>query len=410
MAAFRRSLTRAPVWAVLLSGCGLHVEALFDLPDGAVGGDSSVEDSASTTDGFPDDAPVGTGSGVAAGQYHSCAVVTGALFCWGDNADGALGLGDTVSREQPTRVRVSQAIAEVSGGERFTCFRTDPGQVYCMGTNGRNELGLGDIERRLSPALVSLPQPAKQVAAGFEGACAILVDGALYCWGQNREGQLGQGEWPPVLGATPLRVGTNNDWTKIAPGQGHTCGIRAPGSLWCWGRNTDGHLGQGDGAEIQIRAPARVGAASDWIDVDTGQDTSCGVRADGSLWCWGVNTFGQIGAPPSTPFVTTPRRVNADTDWASVSVDTFNVCARKINNALYCMGRNVEGAVGVGDNVDRATPTRVGTTADFASVSTGRFHTCAQKTSGVVACAGANDRGQLGVGDLDRRNALTNTK
>jgi alpha-tubulin suppressor-like RCC1 family protein len=392
--------------ALLVSGCGLHVEALFDLPEGGVLPDGSVEDTAVVTDGFPDDAPVGTGAGIAAGQYHTCAVIAGALFCWGDNPDGALGLGDTTARNQPTRIRLPQAVAQVTAGDDFTCFRNDGGQIFCFGTNDFNELGLGDIERRFTPTLVPLPQGAKQIAAGFEGACAITNDGALYCWGRNNEGQLGQGEWPPVSGARPLRVGMNNDWTKVSPGQGHACGIRAPGSLWCWGRNSDGELGQGDGASAQIRAPVRVGTASDWIDVDSGQNSTCGIRADGSLWCWGVD----VGAPETAPAVTSPRRVGTDADWSSVSVDTFNVCARKQNNALYCMGRNVEGALGVGDNVDRASPTRVGVTADFAAVSAGRFHTCAQKTSGVVACAGANDRGQLGVGDLMRRNALTNTK
>lgn len=391
--------------AAFVSGCGLQLEVLSDLPDGAVvGSDTGVEDSAS--DALPDDAPVGTGVGITNGQYHSCALMKGALFCWGDNPDGALGTGDTVARNQPTRVRVGQAIAEVSAGEHFTCFRTDAGEAYCMGTNGDNELGLGDTQRRLPPTLVSLPLKVKRIAAGFELACVILDDGSLYCWGSNGEGQLGQGEWPPVSGARPLRVGKDNDWTKVSPGQGHVCGLRG-GALYCWGRNSWGELGQGDGADMQIRAPARVGTANDWIDVDTGQDTTCGVRADGSLYCWGVNNFGQVGLPTSAP-ITSPRRVGSDTDWASVAVDTFNVCAIKKSGALYCMGRNVEGQLGVGDTGDRSSPTRVGAST-WARVSIGRFHMCAQ-TDAFVSCAGANDRGQLGVGDLDRRDVLTQTK
>jgi alpha-tubulin suppressor-like RCC1 family protein len=312
-----------------------------------------------------------------------------------------------MSRNQPARVRIGQPIAEASAGGNFTCVRTDAGEVQCFGTNGFNELGLGDTDQRVMPTVVTLPQRAKQIAAGFEHACALLMDGSLYCWGQNEEGQLGQDEWPPASGARPIRVGTNTDWTKITAGQGHMCGLRGAGALWCWGRNSWGELGLGDGAAGQVRVPTRIGTAGDWIDIDVGQDTSCGVRADGSLWCWGVNNFGQIGMPAPTG-VTSPRRVGSDTDWESVSVDTFTVCARKKSNALYCMGRNVEGQLGVGDNGDKSTPTRV--MGDWLRVSTGRFHTCAQNASALVGCAGANDRGQLGVGDNNRRNVLTLTK
>jgi alpha-tubulin suppressor-like RCC1 family protein len=206
----------------------------------------------------------------------------------------------------------------------------------------------------------------------------------------------------------PLRVGTANDWQKIAPGQGHVCGIRAPGTLWCWGRNSTMELGLGEGSPSQLRTPTRVGTASDWIDVEAGQDTTCGIRADGSLWCWGVNTFGQAGTVPGAP-IREPRRVDADTDYDQLSVDTFSTCARKKSGAIVCMGRNTEGQLGVGDNADRSAPTRAGLASDWTKIVHGRFHTCA-RTATTIACAGANDRGQLGVGDNDRRNVLTLTR
>jgi len=402
-------MKRVVLFAMLMSGCGLHVEVLGDRPD-ASSADAAVEDTRVDDVLFPDDAPVGVGEDLAVGQYHSCAILRGALFCWGDNVDGALGVGDTTSRNTPTRVRFDRAFVEVTGGENFTCARTEPGEVYCFGTNGDHELGIGDTQRRLAPTLVTLPRAAKTIAAGFEFACAIVDDGSLHCWGANAEGQLGQDEgYPPVVGSRPLRVGTANDWTKIAPGQGHACAIRAPGTLWCWGRNSTGELGLGDGTPIQVRVPTRVGPATDWVDVEAGQDTTCGVRADGSLWCWGANTFGQAGAAPSAP-ISAPRRVGTDTDYDTVSVDTFSTCARKKSGAVVCMGRNVEGQLGVGDTADRSAPTRVGMESDWTEIAHGRFHTCARKASGLVACAGANDRGQLGVGDNDRRNLLTPTR
>src|SRR5687768_10870107 len=102
-------MRRALLLALALSGCGLHLEVLGDRPDGSTATDGAVEDTFIPFDGAPDDAPMGTGEDLAVGQYHSCAIVRGALFCWGDNVDGALGLGDTSSRNVPTRVRFDKA-------------------------------------------------------------------------------------------------------------------------------------------------------------------------------------------------------------------------------------------------------------------------------------------------------------
>jgi alpha-tubulin suppressor-like RCC1 family protein len=257
-------MRRAIFLAMALSGCGLHLEVLSDREIS----DTSVQDvqlDDGVFDGAEDDAPMGTGEDLALGQYHSCAIQRGALFCWGDNIDGALGLGDTVARNVPTRVRFAKAFVAVTGGENFTCARTEAGEVYCFGTNADNELGLGDTERRLTPTLVTLPRPAKLVVAGLELACAILDDDSLHCWGSNVEGQIGQDDFPPIPASRPLRVGTFNDWQKIAPGQGHVCGIRAPGTLWCWGVNT---LGQAFNARVAtICVPRRVDDENDFVEV-----------------------------------------------------------------------------------------------------------------------------------------------
>jgi alpha-tubulin suppressor-like RCC1 family protein len=197
----------------------------------------------------------------------------------------------------------------------------------------------------------------------------------------------------------------------VSAGQGHGCGIRSSsatgGELWCWGRNTDGELGQGDGAGGQLRSPVRVGTANDWVDVDCGQGTTCGVRADGSLWCWGDNDWGQVGTAPSGA-VSSPRKADG-TGYASVETDTFHTCARTLEGNLFCMGRNIEGQLGVDDTSDRSTPTLVAGASTWEQGSTGRFFTCARSTTGTIACTGANESGQLGTGDTDRRRILSMT-
>ncbi len=388
-----------------IGACGVRAGVLSDRVVEAVdAGSDAFEPSDARTE---DAAPVGTGAWVATGQMHTCAIRGGVLACWGANGAGRLGLGDEVDRDRPAQVTSGGPWVEVSAGDRHTCARDEAGAIACFGDNDRGQLGLGDLAARRTPERVSLPRPALSVSSGFEVTCAVLDDRSAWCWGENLEGQLGRADtYPGAPSPTPLRVGEESDWTRVAAGQGHVCGIRAPGTLWCWGRNTDGQLAQGDSAPVQLRAPTRVGTSSDWIDVDVGQDTTCGLRADGSMWCWGANNFGQAGAPPSS-HLATPLRVGADADWIEVRTDTFATCARKSSGSLWCFGRNVEGQLGLGDTVDRSTPTRVDVATDWVQIDVGRFHACGRKTSGAILCTGENRDGQLGLADRDRRSTFT---
>jgi alpha-tubulin suppressor-like RCC1 family protein len=174
--------------------------------------------------------------------------------------------------------------------------------------------------------------------------------------------------------------------------------------LYCWGRNTDGELGLGPGAGIQVRQPARVGSDGNWAHVSAGQGSTCAIKADHTLWCWGMNDAGQLGLGDRTSR-DQPARVG-DAGWDALSLNTFHACALA-GGRLWCWGRNVEGQLGLGDTEDRALPTAVDEAADWSSAGSARFATCAMKTDGSVWCTGANDDGQLGTGDTDRRNTFT---
>lgn len=395
------------LFVLFLTGCGFSGEVLGERTfDGSVdtGTGDAAEDSLSSDGAVEDVAPAGPGADLTAGQYHACAIRQGVLYCWGAGKDGKLGIGDDGNRSRPTYVRVGRAAVQVSAGEDHTCVRTDDDTVSCFGANDLGQLGVGDTNGRMRPTILSDLPPSKHISAGFRFTCSIGTDSSLWCWGENQEGELGQDDGFPgtPFSNKPSKVGTDSDWIDVSAGQGHACGIRAPGSLWCWGRNSNGQLGQGDGGTPQSRKPIRVGTASDWVDVDCGQGTTCGVRADGSLWCWGDNNFGQVGTAPSVG-ITTPRMVSGG-DYAKVETDTFETCALTKSGALWCMGRNAEGQLGTGDIMDRSTPTLL--SSGWLQPAVGRFFLCA-RAEGSVSCTGANDSGQLGTGDNDRRNVLT---
>lgn len=373
--------------------------------------------------GEPGTGPGGGGPGepavvrvdsLAAGPYHTCGIQGGRLHCWGANDQGQLGVGDMDDRTTPAPIE-GDDWAEIVNGQLHGCARRLGGSLWCWGANGDGQLGIGADATAVTPAFVSIVAPVAQLGSTYLHTCAVDLDAALWCWGDNAEGQLGLGDPFPGEGvdrARPERVGSENDWTLVDGGQGHSCGIRAPGSLWCWGRNTRGELGLGDDAAGQIRIPRRVGDAEDWIDVRVGQNGSCGLRdagrggREGALYCWGENSFGEAGVGDQA-IRRTPTRVGALDDWVSVSLDTFHACGVRANGELYCWGHNLEGQLGLGDRGDHAEPARVGDAADWASVAAGRLHTCARKRDGAVLCAGLNDRGQLGTGDVERRLVFT---
>jgi alpha-tubulin suppressor-like RCC1 family protein len=383
---------------------------------GATGGGGASAGEPSAGNGGEGGAPepsVLRASEVRTGYRHTCAVYAGAAYCWGDNADGQLGLGDFENRSVPTRVPGDRVWRHLALGESHTCALDDLGRVYCWGLNGRGQLGTGDRETRDEPSLVALPNRALALSADFEHSCALLSDFMLFCWGKNYEGELGQDDSFPGEGSveadglTPLAVG-GADWSAVDTGQGHTCAIALDGGLYCWGRNSKSELGT-EPDQDQVRRPTRVGSDADWLDVDAGQHHTCGVREDLSLWCWGQNTGSTTdeGYPLGVPGVDQldePTLVEGS-GWTVVRTNTFHSCALEGSSDLYCWGRNAEGQLGLGDTVSVPTPLAV--PGNFAAISVARFNTCALTTNGVVACAGKNEAGELGTGDLERRNVLT---
>ncbi len=238
----------------------------------------------------------GSATGVR-GHFDSfCATLDGgALECWGDDEEGELGQGGTYPGEDalaPVSVRGNHDFSVADVGQGHACGATATGALWCWGRDSDGELGLpADASEELrSPALVDGTDGWSAVATGQNHTCA-LTRGALYCFGANFAGQLGQGDQQNR--SVPTRVGTDADWVSIDVDTFHSCGIRAPGTLWCWGRNVEGQLGTGDTSDRP--SPVQVGHDADWVQVSTGRFHTCALRADDSIWCTGANDDGRLG-------------------------------------------------------------------------------------------------------------------
>jgi alpha-tubulin suppressor-like RCC1 family protein len=342
---------------------------------------------------------------LSAGLSHTCGLSSGGeAYCWGEGTNLALGgfVGGSSATPQPV-LGVGQRgdLVSLSVGSRSTCALTAAGDVYCWGNNALGQLGQGDTIDRAEPVLIELPERAIQVDLRYDTACAIDELSALYCWGENAEGQAGQGDTPqaPVASTSPLEVPSAIGWQEVSTGNGHVCAIRLDGELHCWGRNTDAQLGQADPG--QVRSPMRVGTDTDWAHLSVGQSQTCALKESGTLYCWGANDESQLGIDPPG-VVSTPTQVGSDTDWIAVSQSALHGCGLRQAGTLHCWGRRQEGQLTLPYYAAPiALPVQIGTDSDWSDLTVGRFHTCARRAS-AYQCTGENADGRLGDGSTTR--------
>lgn len=317
-------------------------------------------------------------STTSAGAAHSCGVANnGTLWCWGANNNGQLGLGDIEDRLVPTQVGTATQWSEVSAGGSHTCGRQG-GKLYCWGQNVYGQLGLNNNNPRFSPSQVGPFENWSQVTTGSFHSCGRR-GGNLYCWGRNTNGQLGVGgsigrAFPDAVDNLP-----GTAWSDVSAGVHHTCGIR-DGSLFCWGMNSSGQLGLGH--TNQRHTPNPVGDLTSWTKVSAGNGGTCAKRS-GRLYCWG---FAED---------TTPSQVGSADNWSAVSLGGLHICGRR-EEELYCFRRNSFGQLGLGDRDDRVEPEQVTSRENWEFISAGARHSCGI-SEGELYCWGDNRRGQLGM-------------
>ena len=242
--------------------------------------------------------------------------------------------------------------------------------------------------------------PSPKLSAGHQHMLALRNDGTLWSWGSNVLGQLGDGTTATRLG--PVQVGGATNWATLAAGWNNSFALRSDGTLWAWGSNIDSALG--DGSTVSRTSPVQIGASTLWDSVAAGAGHSMAVRADGTLWGWGGNSYGELGTGSGSIF-STPTQAGAGTDWRAVSAGSAHSAGLRADGSLWTWGANDYGQLGHGTTTGRTVPVRIGTAANWSAIAAGLSYTLALKSDGTLWAWGRNDVGQLGDGTTTSRSA-----
>jgi alpha-tubulin suppressor-like RCC1 family protein len=256
----------------------------------------------------------------------------------------------------------------------------------------------------------SFAQCWKEVAAGFNHTLAIKTDGTLWAWGLNDKGQLGDGT--TVNKNVPTQIGTDTDWATIDAEEYNSMALKTNGTLWLWGNNGSGQIGNGNfGTGVFSNTPTQIGSDTDWVKISTGGLRTFALKSNGTVWGWGENFFGNLGIGNTNPHYT-PFQIGTATDWLEISAGGNQILAIKTNHTLWGWGLNKGGSLAIGNPEPAPVitiPTQTGNnTADWQKVNVGGC--CSSKmikTDGGLWVMGSSNYGNLGTGDTQDMNTPT---
>jgi alpha-tubulin suppressor-like RCC1 family protein len=272
---------------------------------------------------------------LSAGYGYTCGLRADNAFCWGNNLLGRLGTGSDDSSPSPWGVGPKGNWTSISATNNRTCGINE-GALYCWGDNTLGFLGGGTATSQKAPLRIGTASDWTEIALGYDSSCGVR-SGKLYCWGRNLSGEVGTGDKQGV--PEPIQIGTAANWTHITMGL-PSCGLR-DGELYCWGPRG---LLQNDADSL---TPIRVGSDSDWTAITTSTGATCGLRNGGELYCWGIDYIGQLPTDAPVNSVTEPFRIGTMT-WDDIKAGYKFFCGLRNDGELYCWGDNELGKLGLG--------------------------------------------------------------
>lgn len=371
---------------------------------------------------------------IAAGTDHSLGIKDdGSVWAWGANAKGQLGNGTTSPSQVPVQVSgfpLGTVIVAVSAGQSFSVALDSLGNVFTWGDNIAKQLGDGGSSTtRTSPYQITTLTNVIAIDAGQQFVLALKDDGTIWSWGKNATGQLGDGTGTqrssPVHVLDSSGIGSLSNVTAITAGGFHSLAVKSDGSVWAWGKNVSGQLGN-NASGVQSLIPVRVKdtAGTGWFAnasaLAAGADCSLALKTNGEVWAWGINTNGQLGDNGTTQR-TTPSQVHGAlnsgflTGVGAIATGDSHSLAIKTDGTAWAWGKNGSGQMGINSltPASQTVPIQVkgsggvGNLVSVVAIAGGTSHSLAVQSGspGTAWAWGLNSSGQLGDSSLVQRPA-----
>lgn len=298
-------------------------------------------------------------------------------------------------------------------GYRTQILDLSANNLWVYGDNRWGQLGTGEVgwdKSKSSPVQTITGGNWKYVSAGhFNTSSAIKSDGSLWLWGINYDGQLGDNSI--IHKSSPIQtVAGGTDWAQVSMGGDHTAAIKTNGELWLWGTGSLGQLG--DGTFIAKSSPVQtVAGGTDWLQVACGVTHTAAIKTDGTLWTWGVNNVGQLADNTTVNKNSPVQTVSGGTDWKQVSCGDSSIAAIKTDGTLWTWGWDKYGQLGTNlPDVDKSSPVQtISGGNDWKQVSHGVYHVVAIKTDSTLWGWGKDDYGQLGDESIVNKSSPVQT-
>ena len=359
-----------------------------------------------TTDRSTPVQPLGLPSiiSIAAGGGYTLFLATdGRVFAAGYNGNGALGDGTTTNRSTPVQVPGLSGVTAVEAGTA-SYARVADGTWRSWGYNYYGAVGDWTFTNRLSPVTPG-PAPAfASLGTQYNHVLALTEDGELWVWGRNNSSQLGltdgtTGDVPVPSPASGLR-----GVVQIAGGYRHCVALCGDGTVWTWGEGADGRLGLGPGFDADRSVPTMVTALMGRraVAVAAGLFHSLALLEDGTVWAWGYNVYGQLG-DASVDTRTVPVRVYNLTNVVAIAAGSYHSLALLEDGTVWAWGYNYYGQLGDGTTTNRAVPVKTIGISNAVAVAAGYHHSLALLADGTIKAWGYNYNGELGDGTTTNR-------
>ena len=332
-------------------------------------------------------------------------VYNNSAWAWGSASNGKLGDNTTVSKSSPVSVVGGYTDwCQVSGGGEHSLGLRTNGTAWAWGNGG--QLGDNTCVNKSSPvSVVGGFTDWCNISAGLNFSLAIRTNSTIWSWGLQTEGQLGDGT--TTTRSSPVSVvGGFTDWCQVSAGNNHSVAVRTNGTIWGWGCNAGGRLGNNNTANVSSPVSV-VGGLTNWCGVSAGGKHTLGLNTSGVLWAWGYGSYGRLGYNCTTNQSSPVSVVGGFTDWCQISAGNYHSAAVRTNGTAWAWGYGTQGQMG-NNGSSQANPSPVsvvGGFTDWCQATAGAQDSFGLRTNGTLWAWGNNGTGRLGDGTTTNRSS-----